>query len=92
MLLSKLFQKKPFKYLSTAKDYEGCISGRYVTEEDRIVKLLNQLQKNLNSLDDTTKKEAEENQRLLEQLYSHCKGMSDHIKLLEEKLYDQNYQ
>ena len=89
MLLNRIFKRRPFKYLSTAEDYAGIVRG--ITRDDRIVLILNNLQKNLDSMESVTKKEREDSQRLLSDLYKHCKGMSERIKFLEEKLYDQHY-
>ena len=84
-------KNKPFKYLSTAKDYPSPV-GRYITNEDRIVATLNQLKENLEHMEQNHKVKEEENFRLLQNLYVHCKALSDKVKLLEERLYAQNYQ
>ena len=71
---------KPFKYLSTAKDYEGCMGrGRCITNEDKIVVLLNQLQ------------EKYPNEPLAKEIYTHCEVLVNRVKFLEEKLFDQHY-
>jgi hypothetical protein len=89
--LPVFIRNKPFKYLSTAKDYPSPI-GRYITNEDRIVATLNQLKENLEHMEINSKLKEEENCRLLQNLYVHCKVLSDKVKFLEEKLYAQNYQ
>jgi hypothetical protein len=71
---------KPFKYPSTTKDYEECMDrNRCITNEDRIVALLNQLQ------------EKYPNEPLTKRICADCKVLINQVKFLQEKLFDQHY-
>jgi predicted transcriptional regulator len=80
---------KLFKFLSKAKDYEGMTHGHArPTLEDSIVLQMNELVKNISNLDEHARKWSDEKARLLhtlEELYKHCKMLSEkNTRLMNE--------